>query len=449
MSARSRAIPILLAVAFLVFAGVGVAHASACPWQTDPKVLQSVGFESASDTLDIYNDFGGSEPGPAAWGIISQSHQGGTKGLWCAGYHGTWATYPAGTRGLAVLDVDDTSGYAQSWIQYSYIEPSVESYAGGINPFVVNWSDTPTGSSAGDDYTNTDLLPTTSWISQKLERGVYGNPPTAAGYFRFQFESHPTGPTGQGTTIDDIKVTGYKYTAVSDLVVGRDPSSLSSVQLSWTAATSPSGDTPRYRIWRHDAMADAWTELSSTTSTSMTDTGADVTRAYTYAVQPWDVSTDDWGPAVESSGIPAVYWNVYRFRNLKNGYYLWTASEAEKNNIVATMSKTWKLEGVAYRINTLANVSPLWRFRNLKSGFYLYTSDANEKDSIVANLSKSYKLEGAAYNVSRTSGSPVWRFRNLKDGTYLYSADPAEKDNIVAKLYKTWTLEGVAYLIAP
>jgi 5-hydroxyisourate hydrolase-like protein (transthyretin family) len=158
------------------------------------------------------------------------------------------------------------------------------------------------------------------------------------------------------------------------------------------------------------------------------------------------------GDAETVSGIDAklvsYIWSVYRFRNLKNGYYLWTASEAEKNNIVATMSKTWKLEGVAYRIHTRINTSPLWRFRNLKSGFYLYTSDANEKNSIVANLSKSYKLEGVAYNVSRTTGSPVWRFRNLKDGTYLYSADPNEKANIVAKLYKTWKLEGVAYLIA-
>jgi len=142
-------------------------------------------------------------------------------------------------------------------------------------------------------------------------------------------------------------------------------------------------------------------------------------------------------------------WTVYRFRNLKNGYYLWTASDAERDNIVATMSKTWTLEGVAYRITKLTNTSPLWRFRNLKSGFYLYTSDPNEEANIVANYSKYYALEGVAYNVSRSSGSPVWRFRNLKNGTYLYTADANEKANIVATMAKTWDLEGVAYLIAP
>jgi Repeat of unknown function (DUF5648) len=146
---------------------------------------------------------------------------------------------------------------------------------------------------------------------------------------------------------------------------------------------------------------------------------------------------------------PSLTWTVYRFRNLKNGSYLWTANEIEKNKIQATMTKTWKLEGVAYRITKLTNTSPLWRFRNLKGGFYFYTSDPNEKSNIVAKLSKSYKLEGVAYNVSRSAGSPVWRFQNLKNGTYLFTSDPAEKANIVAELPKTWKLEGVAYMVTP
>jgi len=161
------------------------------------------------------------------------------------------------------------------------------------------------------------------------------------------------------------------------------------------------------------------------------------------------VGSEDTTSGIDAAMARSTTWSVYRFRNLRNGYYLWTASAAERDNILDTMWDTWTLEGVAYRINTLTNTSPLWRFRNLKKGFYLYTSDPNEKNSIVAKLSKSYKLEGVAYSVSRTTGSPVWRFQNLKDGTYLYSADPNEKANIVAKLSKTWKLEGVAYLIAP
>ncbi|HEY5548462.1 MAG TPA: YCF48-related protein [Coriobacteriia bacterium] len=149
---------------------------------------------------------------------------------------------------------------------------------------------------------------------------------------------------------------------------------------------------------------------------------------------------------------PVAFKPVYRFHNLKSGYYLYSADEAEKANIIAKYSGTWKYEGPAYQINTAnpLNGSPLWRFVNIKGGFYLYTAGTAEKDNIVAKFSKSWRLEGPAYGVSTdSSGVPVWRFRNKADGTYLYTADPAEKDNIVAKYSKTWQLEGPAYYLAP
>ena len=69
----------------------------------------------------------------------------------------------------------------------------------------------------------------------------------------------------------------------------------------------------------------------------------------------------------------------------------------------------------------------------------------------MATLYKTWVLEGVAYDVSTTASGnqPVWRFRNLKNGTYLYSADVNEKNTIVATLYKTWLLEGPAVYIAP
>jgi len=143
---------------------------------------------------------------------------------------------------------------------------------------------------------------------------------------------------------------------------------------------------------------------------------------------------------------------IYRFRNLKTGAYLWTASEAEKATIISTLSKTWAYEGVAYWIDTAnaLNSSPLWRFVNIKAGHYLYTADASEKTSILATLSKTWRYEGPAFQVSTDpSGAAVWRFRNLKNGTYFYTADAGEKDSIVLKLKTTWQLEGPAYYLAP
>ena len=97
-----------------------------------------------------------------------------------------------------------------------------------------------------------------------------------------------------------------------------------------------------------------------------------------------------------------------------------------------------------------AVMKPVCRFRNLKNGFYLWTADENEKATIIANLSKIWRYEGPAYNVSTdSSGKAVWRFRNLKNGTYFYTADPAEKQTIANTLKSTWRLEGPAYYLAP
>jgi hypothetical protein len=202
--------------------------------------------------------------------------------------------------------------------------------------------------------------------------------------------------------------------------------------------------------WQLDSTSGTWNSGTSV-AVAAPATGS---VSHTLYFHSRDVATNTEATKQVTFSVAAasapVYQNVYRFRNLKNGFYLWTASEAEKNNIVATLSKTWTLEGVAYRIDTVTNTSPLWRFRNIRGGFYLYTADAAEKNHIVATLSKTWVLEGVAYDVSTDpSGAPVWRFRNLKNGTYLYSADANEKNTIVATLYKTWLLEGPAYYLAP
>jgi len=142
---------------------------------------------------------------------------------------------------------------------------------------------------------------------------------------------------------------------------------------------------------------------------------------------------------------------VWRFLNKSNGFYLWTSDPAEMNNIKTNLAGTWKYEGPAYNINVAStqNQAPLWRFLNIKGGYYLYTADAYEKNYIISNLAKTWRFEGEAYKVSTNkSGAPVWRFRNRKNGTYLYTADKAEKDHIYVFMPDLWQLEGPAYYLA-
>ena len=154
------------------------------------------------------------------------------------------------------------------------------------------------------------------------------------------------------------------------------------------------------------------------------------------------------------TGTVSTMLPVYRFLNLRTGTYFYTADAAEKNNVVATLGYLYRLEGVAYYVNTAnpANNVPLYRFLNLINGTYFYTADAAEKNNVVATLWSTYRLEGVAYYVSSSSAggaAPVWRFLNLVTGTYFYTADVAEKNNVVATLGYLYRLEGVAFYLAP
>ena len=281
--------------------------------QLSPAQLQHVGFESGGDTLPIYPyDLGDSTIATATWGPITNRHSTGSRGLWCAGsVPADWPFYQSPTRGQAVFSAGDTSHYYQSWIQYSYIEPSYGALE-NINPFRVDWIDassSPTSSLPAANYGNPFLPITPVWTTVAVPRDPgLGGPPATPGYFRFNFfTSANDTATAEGATIDDVYSLAYKYGPVGSLVAARKTSPHSAVTVSWTAAANPSGGTPYYLVWRHDIGAGTWTQVtpSRITSLSVTDTGVAVNRTYEYAVQAWDgaVSTSDWGPLTTSAQV--------------------------------------------------------------------------------------------------------------------------------------------------
>ena len=96
---------------------------------------------------------------------------------------------------------------------------------------------------------------------------------------------------------------------------------------------------------------------------------------------------------------------VYRFRNLLNGSYLYTINEGEKDDIIANYSAYFVLEGPAWYASPVpaAGFSPLFRFRNLTNGTYLFSAYEAEKDAIVANYADIFLLEGISYYVRQTA----------------------------------------------
>lgn len=144
---------------------------------------------------------------------------------------------------------------------------------------------------------------------------------------------------------------------------------------------------------------------------------------------------------------------VYRFFNLKTQTHFYTASESERYSVATKLKATYRFEGPAYSVNTSnpANAVPLYRFYNLQKGSHFYTASENEKNDVIAKFPKTYRFEGAAYDVSLTpaDAAPVYRFFNLKTGTHFYTASEAEKSSVIAKLASTYRFEGVAFYLAP
>jgi hypothetical protein len=146
----------------------------------------------------------------------------------------------------------------------------------------------------------------------------------------------------------------------------------------------------------------------------------------------------------------AVVRPVYRFYNLKNGTHFYTVSDFERYTIQRTMAATYHLDGVVYSVNTTspANTQPLYRFYNPSAGSHFYTASEAEKADVIARLGNVFRYEGPAYMVSTDpAGTPVFRFYNVRTGTHLYTASTAERDMVIQKLGYIFRYEGPAFYL--
>lgn len=132
--------------------------------------------------------------------------------------------------------------------------------------------------------------------------------------------------------------------------------------------------------------------------------------AYFFTIYPSERSTaltsnPRWnyeGPAFSASLVSDVdLFPVHRFRNLQNGSYLYTIYETERSAIAANLRSTFFYEGIAWyaRQTASAGWKPLYRFRNVINGTYLFSAYEDEKNAIIANFPAVFELEGTAYFV--------------------------------------------------
>ena len=136
--------------------------------------------------------------------------------------------------------------------------------------------------------------------------------------------------------------------------------------------------------------------------------------SYFFSIYPFEMTNalatnPTWnleGTAFHASlGINPGLAPVYRFRNLINGSYLYTINDGEKNDIIANYSAFFILEGPAWHASPVpaTGFSPLYRFRNLTNGTYLFSAYEAERDAIVANYVGIFLYEGISYYVRQTA----------------------------------------------
>ena len=90
---------------------------------------------------------------------------------------------------------------------------------------------------------------------------------------------------------------------------------------------------------------------------------------------------------------------LYRFYNKKKGSHFYTASPAERDSVKAKLAKTLTYEGIAYNVSSAPapGAVTVYRFFNRKTGTHFYTATEAERDNVIKTLSSRYTYEGVAF----------------------------------------------------
>jgi len=156
-------------------------------------------------------------------------------------------------------------------------------------------------------------------------------------------------------------------------------------------------------------------------------------------------------PSGVQSKAVLTHLHTHRFYNTVTGVHFYTASDAERRNVLETLPH-FVYEGTAFRVlaGSANYAAPVYRFYNRVTGTHLYTASESEKDTVIRELGDIFNFEGIAW-FGRTSSYPGWlplyRFFNRRTGTHFYTASEEERAQILSTLPE-YVLEGVAYWIS-
>jgi uncharacterized protein (TIGR02145 family) len=133
---------------------------------------------------------------------------------------------------------------------------------------------------------------------------------------------------------------------------------------------------------------------------------------------------------------------MYRLYNTKNGAYLYTRGDADRNHVTNTWPEFEFTDGVpAFYAPLVAQtgLTPIYRLYNTKNGMYLYTRGEADKNHVTGTWPEFEFTDGvpAFYASLMNNGdgtTPIFRLYNTKNGAYLYTRGTADRDHVL----NTW-----------
>lgn len=90
---------------------------------------------------------------------------------------------------------------------------------------------------------------------------------------------------------------------------------------------------------------------------------------------------------------------LYRFYNRLTGGHFYTASSAEADTVMSQWSSIYRFDGQAYSVcpYPVSESVPVYRFYNVRNGNHFFTASEEEREAVVAGLPGTYQYEGTAF----------------------------------------------------
>jgi len=147
---------------------------------------------------------------------------------------------------------------------------------------------------------------------------------------------------------------------------------------------------------------------------------------------------------------------IYRFWSDQKQHHFYTASNDEFTKVVNNYSSyVWRYESVGYRAFLINEVDtiPVYRFWSDQKQGHFYTASESEKNKVIATYPEYvWKYEGIAFYVYPAdyngASTTIYRFWSDQKQGHFYTASESEKNYIISTYPEyVWKYEGVAYKV--